>query len=112
MLGEAALDIHRRRAAEIASLGQLCGTGIHHATPGPILPVAITMVRSPLFAPLVLVPSSTKGLCPGGPGAVLRTILATTASAALTDYELAVTPSALELAPKQHQSPVENWARR
>ena len=65
MLGEVALDTHRRRAAEIALLGQLCGTGIHHATPRPILPVAITMVRTALGTALMLVASATKGLCPG-----------------------------------------------
>jgi hypothetical protein len=112
ILSVMALDLRRRRAAEVAPLGQLLGRRIHHATPLPIFPVAITMVCTTLFAALVLVPSSTKGLCSGSAGAVLRAILAAPSSTALTDHELAVTPPALELVPKQHQSPAENWARR
>jgi hypothetical protein len=112
MLSVAVLDTCRSRAAETALLGQICGIGIHHATPLPILAVAITMVCAPLFAALVLVPSSTKGLPPGGFGAFLRAILAALSSAVLADYEIAVTPPALELGPGQHQFPAENWARR
>jgi hypothetical protein len=112
MLIVADLDIRRRRAAETALLGQLCGTGIHHATPRPVLPVAIPMVLAPLVAPLVSVPSSTKRLRPGRFGATLRAVLAALSRAALTDDEIAVTPPALELGPGQHQFPAENWARR
>jgi hypothetical protein len=112
MLLVMALDPCRRRAADVASLGQLLGRRIHHATPRPILPVAITMVRAALSTALMLVASATKGLFPGSSGASPRAVLAAPSIAALTDYEIAVTPPALELAPKQHQSPAENWARR
>jgi hypothetical protein len=98
------LDPRRRRAAEVAPLGQLCGTGIHHATPRPILPVAIAMVCSALFTPLVKVPSTAQSFPPGGPRTAFRAVLAASSIAALAGHEVVVAPPALELAPSQHQS--------